>query len=936
MIDLSAIQKPECRRALLLCEAAGWIHAVGRMHPDLKIDEFKWGRLVKPVFTPEPGAESIFDPARKTEFAAAAISKFGYKSDTKNRPFNFVHGRGPLTDALEQVLTGIGIEVLGEKTNLGQLTTIWHKFLQPILMKPRYLPWLLHECHTMASKAKTDPRQTSAEAEEADAEAEETEPEAERTGPGGRKGPPGIQRGAKTAFRCSVFGMPYKTGSRQLDGSKWEELINKAAKCSDDPSPDNRKRLLRWMRDHTDDAFEDDQEPINDLSIYEKGVAVGALFKCAVAKCLLESKWPDVVQNPGKLGWHILAVRFDGLGYLARAGAIPDILARKGAIQKALDRVSHLLEWELTLASEIYSDENGSLYLIPELDGTTKEMWPNLAVSANQTLDEAVRAEFAADTSLDLEPGIAVFDAVPGNLIRIDEAVASIPPPGIRNGARILEAWRSASVTDVCTVCGLRPQGSFRSANDRETYAAEQNLCLECFENRSRRAKIWASGDKGLRETTIWIDELADDNGRCALLAGRIALEEWLQGELFETLRAGYFDGDTPRFVGKQDSFTRTQGVWRATQRFWEETADAIKAGVPTRDRYLLIPGDERPHLIPDFAYEIDIEGVRVGAVWTRGAGDGHFVTAANLDYVKTQLTDRGGIEEALSGKHLIYRPKGYERHEPGGRAPEEAEGEAVFEVKLDTTRYRPVNLILAEPRTFLCVLPASSLPDASKALRETYQTHFGKVRDRLALGFGAVIFPRGVPLYAVLQAGRKILRMPLPEQEIRVDAESALITERGSDQWYGWWRTPTGPKLRLSSGDTVSYCMSRFDYAFLSSAGQRFDIAYDTQARRLQPVDWPRSYTWLELEKLERAWQLLQGLERSQVYSLVAAIEEKRESWGVGEPQLVPYLHAALRNANWLKPPSPDQWPKLVEAAQTGLLRDAVDLNAHALKIKD
>ena len=96
----------------------------------------------------------------------------------------------------------------------------------------------------------------------------------------------------------------------------------------------------------------------------------------------------------------------------------------------------------------------------------------------------------------------------------------------------------------ICTVCARRPvgypiQGSpIQQDLGLDSWADQgkaerRNVCRVCLNRRGRRAKSWARNEKppeekfGTFERTIWAEEVADDNGRFALVVGRFVLAGW-------------------------------------------------------------------------------------------------------------------------------------------------------------------------------------------------------------------------------------------------------------------------------------------------------------------------------------------------------------------------------------------------------------------------
>ncbi len=71
---------------------------------------------------------------------------------------------------------------------------------------------------------------------------------------------------------------------------------------------------------------------------------------------------------------------------------------------------------------------------------------------------------------------------------------------------------------------------------------------------------------------------------------------------------------------------------------------------------------------------------------------------------------------------------------------------------------YNPWIDIYSYPEQFMILIPARDSSEIASRVIESYEEQFSKVRDRLPLHLGLVFFPRKAPLYAALDAGKRIL----------------------------------------------------------------------------------------------------------------------------------------------------------------------------------
>ncbi len=317
------------------------------------------------------------------------------------------------------------------------------------------------------------------------------------------------------------------------------------------------------MKQKIEEAFTyacaDTQHPINDVSLWDWSNMVAALYKAAIAEGILVGK-----KEPSEIQWRLLSVRFDGVDFLTKTTRISDLLARRQLIDDGLNRVSTLLEVTYPLGTEVYRDENGSVFIVPDIEHL--DQWEN---EQEQKLSTLIEHEFYKGTVKSDENGHLCLDGEILPTLTIDESswvwknlidqehnpliphneplpiAAHITenPVSHANLTTVVSWWRGHR-EDICTVCQLRPQGW--GADDREKHygykdkgescssklpcqtckALNRKACAVCEQRRENNSKEWS--DK--LYTTIWIDEVADINGKVALIVGKFGLDTWFNG----------------------------------------------------------------------------------------------------------------------------------------------------------------------------------------------------------------------------------------------------------------------------------------------------------------------------------------------------------------------------------------------------------------------
>jgi len=780
---------------------------------------------------------------------------------------------------------------------------------------------------------------------------------------------------------------------------------------------DQRKQIIDWvlanwntpLRLHAKkwqrfapmrNALGDTQRPINEISLWDYSSAVAALFKTAVARAVIT----DEKLKPSDMRWRLVSVRLDALDFLSRSNQIADLIARHQLLKDAYRVIQHLLEVEIPIGACVYADENGLVFVLPEIPGwSDSEIQEALSEQIYKALDDPKSLETATSSApalygaADLRPSVEIGPARRGKKLQLQEVLPQEEPLSTPNPDQVKKWWEGVA-EERCTICGLRPQGYIEPglpAFVQKTKARERHLCGVCLARRGRRAEEWA----GRPDETIWIDEIADVNGRVALIVGCFGLEHWLDGTLVRSLAIG--TDQNGNWLAKPPTFARIQRVWRTTAEFWEsvrsETIEQLKDD--RRRLHLWLNG--QPDLGHYHAYELNLGLTRMNVVWIppRGGQEGHLISVDNLQYVAKQLGAEESIykDAALSCifvEDVIRRELIQKNREPELQNPESLPSERGKNLlkgyRLERTDHQDVAYstaipILAEPRTFIALVPADKALEVVKAIKEKYEREMGKVRNRLPLTLGVVYFGRRTPLAAALDAGRRMIHQPvrtvpaevkkldppvvtdttwpvarevtlrIGEREITLTVPTVMGDGQTQDVWYPYWQVKGKPTGRtrwfigpdgehwvhvcdLQPGDQVAFTPSTFDYEFLDTTTRRFEVIYDAHGRRRSQDKRQRPYLLEELDALENAWKEISRLSKSQIHAVISAIETKRETWGkpLGEDALALSEDDVFRRfvRDTLKEAEVHS-ESLERAALSGMLRDAIEIHLEIMKEK-
>ncbi len=280
-------------------------------------------------------------------------------------------------------------------------------------------------------------------------------------------------------------------------------------------SMQSRATFVPQVEKAFDAALGDTRRPINEVTLADWSGAVASLYKSALAGALLGVK----PANPDDLHWRLLRVNFDVLALYAKAVKIADLLGYQHVVDKACAAVKKLVEEEYPLGNEIYRDSTGIYFTFPDLD-----LPADLAQEIRRRV-EAVEMELAPRIAVTVGNGNTAADQLKSILGKARKGAleALAQPFDSQNlSAYWQEQWTAAGTGnwELCPVCRLRPM--------REGAKA----CETCEQRRGSRIETWENNPA----QTIWMDEIADANDRVALIVGKFGLDDWLSGDLVQTM----------------------------------------------------------------------------------------------------------------------------------------------------------------------------------------------------------------------------------------------------------------------------------------------------------------------------------------------------------------------------------------------------------------
>jgi CRISPR-associated Csx11 family protein len=301
-----------------------------------------------------------------------------------------------------------------------------------------------------------------------------------------------------------------------------------------------RRRAIAILKPALSEILGETREPANDVTLWAQSYGVASLYKPCLATLAL-GKYPSPKKNSDwehdNVRWRLLGIGWSGLGFVERGRRPADILRRQQIIDDLREMLRNLVEVEYPLGNLFYQDINGAFFTFPGIEDepacelikelaphivekarkvSDSELWPFFTLSRPRRTLTAIAGEIAARDRLGASPCIAPLLSIKAGESRTEVLVEkgpSLPAP--------------AATDDICPVCRFRSK------------AVTDDTCGTCSERRRGRQHTWRTNQQ---DETIWIDEIADANGRVALLTLRFDLSCWLNGEWLATIFSQTFE----------------------------------------------------------------------------------------------------------------------------------------------------------------------------------------------------------------------------------------------------------------------------------------------------------------------------------------------------------------------------------------------------------
>ena len=718
-----------------------------------------------------------------------------------------------------------------------------------------------------------------------------------------------------------------------------------------------RSGWIEIVKKALEQGIADTRRSTNELTLWDWATVVAALTKATLPTILKHGVPHTVIITEANgetrteldlsaINYRVLCIGVDVVGLLEQVDKLADVLGLEKVLEDGFKNARKLLEETYPLANQIYHDTTGSYFLFPDFDLPPRlerelrgafepdiPLWINLnpvKVNAEKLNPKNPITRMSNSDALDevkkllAEPRTTVSQNFGATLPDLQKA--------LWNNAW-LQADKDGKHVDRCPVTKYYPVGYDQYAKFNTT-ACSRKISGVALNRRSGRVKDWL----GELSTTVWMDEIADSNGKGVLIAASINLNNWLDGTLEGSLLASAIHK-----TSKFPSPARLNRIWETTQKFWQEQEEKLGLSVGwVKQRLELDVKNTGASFHSNYAYDAKLGKVQFSLVYD--AQRQKLVMVDNLAYVAKQLgrdEDTATDSTQFMANRLRTASSGLTLFEEG--AP--ARSITGFTVEAAQHDYLPAITILSEPNMFMVIVPGDKAMQVAEQIKKDYEEQFSKVQNRLPLHLNLVFFDRRTPLYSAIDTARRMLDRAVPTEVWRVEKKElsktnqsdptdntaclelcrpspsteAIATDKmkvnvsyrlgdgTADYYYPYFfgekaapalsknftarlhhfkatfpghdEKPMVHVSELEPGDEVYYMPSTFDFEYLDVTARRFEMNYHSAGQRITRST--RPFLLQDVEHFKSLWgDLSKGLTNTRLKQVGELLAEKRFFW--------------------------------------------------------
>lgn len=297
-----------------------------------------------------------------------------------------------------------------------------------------------------------------------------------------------------------------------------------------------RNSVLKAIEKPFSNALGETRIPANDVTLFDHSFSTASLYKTRLARAILKG---DIDTNEE---WRVFGIFWNGTRFISQARKVADALKRQGIVEAISERIRCMFEVEYPIGNAVFADNDSIFFTFPAFDKSEElakeciemaveiiknesdnDLWPICALSQSRR-SPTVIAEMMEffETKKGIEKESSVLHIWENGKFKPENS------PNIKNPLLEPKIRDGNEKYDICPVCRIRAK---KEADE---------TCNVCLDRRRGRIKGWAENRD--KTETIWVDEVADENNRIALISMEFEIGKWMDGTFVNTLFSQSFE----------------------------------------------------------------------------------------------------------------------------------------------------------------------------------------------------------------------------------------------------------------------------------------------------------------------------------------------------------------------------------------------------------
>jgi len=295
-----------------------------------------------------------------------------------------------------------------------------------------------------------------------------------------------------------------------------------------------RDSVLESIKEPFSNSLGETRIPANDVTLYDHSFSTASLYKTQLARAVLEGK------VEGTEEWRVFGLFWNGTRFVSQAKKVADALKRQEIIESIREKLKRIFEVEYTIGNAIFEDNDSIFFTFPAFHDSEElaaecmekavevirkesdnDLWPIFALSQSRrspTVIAQMMEFFDGKKGIEKESPVLCIQ---------DKNSEFLPYTTLENPTLEIPEYKNEKY-DICPVCRIRAKKE------------KHKTCDVCFRRRRGRITDWV-GNRDNSET-IWIDEVADENNRVALVSLEFDIGDWMDGTFVNTLFSQSFE----------------------------------------------------------------------------------------------------------------------------------------------------------------------------------------------------------------------------------------------------------------------------------------------------------------------------------------------------------------------------------------------------------